>query len=144
MHHVFFTQDSMSKLKWWVQDIAIAYNQITENNLDLTLTTDASTKDWGAGRQCVESLYWNHKTLHILGMVLRQAHLAKWLPYSRCPQCWVRETVWWVGFRSVRNYYGNVGPIRYYGNLGPLIIVKFLTMSLALPNVKCLAFLTRD
>jgi hypothetical protein len=42
------TQDSRSDLIWWVQNIDTAYKNITVTSPDITLTTDSSTKGWGA------------------------------------------------------------------------------------------------
>ena len=44
-----FTQDSKSKLTWWIQNIDTPYKNITVGSPDVTLTTDASTKGWGGG-----------------------------------------------------------------------------------------------
>ena len=42
------TQDSRSDLIWWVQNIDTAYKNITVTSPDITFTTDASMKEWGA------------------------------------------------------------------------------------------------
>ena len=42
------TQYSKSELTWWIQNIDAEYKYITVGSPDVTLTTDASTKGWGA------------------------------------------------------------------------------------------------
>ena len=42
------TQDSKSELTWWIQNIDTAYKNITVGSPGITLTTDSSTKGWGA------------------------------------------------------------------------------------------------
>ena len=44
------SQEARCDLHWWVNNVTLAFRNITQTNPDLTLTTDTSTIGWGAVR----------------------------------------------------------------------------------------------
>ena len=45
---LYLSKDAKADLSWWINNVDSSFKKIVQPNPDMTLTTDASTKGWGA------------------------------------------------------------------------------------------------